>query len=180
MTARARERQRLLEDLLDYLSDDTPPTARKPCGAVANISQHDCELLMCCYNATGVGDGMNAAGARAAAPPACFQSPISDQQLYERNARTLVTLWGPHNSGLHEYSYRLWAGLVGNFYAPRWQKWFADVRAAMVAGISFDQNAYDATIQDWEEAWTRRSDNYTVEPAGDAVAISAKLLQQLF
>ena len=100
--------------------------------------------------------------------------------MYERNARTLVTLWGPYNSGLHEYSYRLWAGLVGEFYAPRWGAWFADVRAAMTAGRAFDQDAYDAKTQVWEEAWTRRSDEFATQPDGDAMAVSQKLLDSLF
>ena len=41
-------------------------------------------------------------------------------ELYELNARTLVTLWDK-TSHLHEYSYRLWGGLVSSFYYPRWK-----------------------------------------------------------
>ena len=73
-----------------------------------------------------------------------------------------------------------WAGLVGEFYAPRWGAWFADVRAAMTAGRAFDQDAYDAKTQVWEEAWTRRSDEFATQPDGDAMAVSQKLLDSLF
>ena len=160
---------------------NTPTEERVPCGA-SGISQHDCELLMCCYNeSTVVGAAqVSPSGAEVAVLQVCFKSPVSDFQLYERNARTLVTLWGPYNAGLHEYSYRLWAGLVGDFYVPRWEAWFADVRAAIVAGQSFNQDKYDAKIQQFEEAWTRQSNEYATEPLGDAVAISQRLLVEFF
>ena len=35
----------------------------------------------------------------------------SEKDLYELNARDIVTLWGDKESGLHEYSNRQWAGL---------------------------------------------------------------------
>ena len=51
--------------------------------------------------------------------------------MFRTAAKRLVTLWGypmangtaaqtSHNSGLSEYAYRLWAGLVSTYYQPRW------------------------------------------------------------
>lgn len=50
----------------------------------------------------------------------------ADRQWLElNNARTLISTWGDENSseasGLRDYSYREWAGMMKDFYYPRWQ-----------------------------------------------------------
>ena len=135
---------------------------RTACGH-PGITIHDCELLMCCWD-----EG------------SCFKSATTDYQLYERNAKTLVTLWGPYDTNLHEYSYRLWADLVGEFYVPRWVKWFQAVREAIVSGRNFNQTAFNNMITLWEEAWTVAPCNFTTQPQGDAIEISEKLLEAFF
>ena len=42
------------------------------------------------------------------------------------NARTLITTWGDksQNSGLKDYSYRSWQGLLKDYYLPRWEYYF--------------------------------------------------------
>ena len=44
------------------------------------------------------------------------------------NARTLITTWGDkvQNSGLKDYSYRSWQGLLKDYYLPRWEYYFAN------------------------------------------------------
>ena len=39
----------------------------------------------------------------------------TEKDLYELNARNLITLWGNKESELHEYSNRQWAGLINDF-----------------------------------------------------------------
>ncbi len=43
--------------------------------------------------------------------------------LVRDNAMRLITTWGPRqaseNGGLHDYSYRQWAGMLISFYLPR-------------------------------------------------------------
>jgi alpha-N-acetylglucosaminidase len=137
---------------------------RTPCGEEA-ISMHDCELLMCCFDVE--------AGK-------CFKADPSDYLLYEQNAKTLVTLWGPFDTHLHDYSYRLWADLVGSFYVPRWVQWFRGQRKALVDGKPYDQLAFDLSIELWEESWALAPTNFTTETTGDAVEISEALLKALF
>ena len=88
---------------------------------------------------------------------AAADGDADDEALYERNARTLVTLWGPADSTLHEYSYRLWGGLTGSFYYPRWAV-AAAVDAALAAKVKFNESAFYSEIEAWEEAWTARRD----------------------
>ena len=44
------------------------------------------------------------------------------------NARTLITTWGDEvnaeQGGLRDYSYRAWAGMLKDFYYPRWKSYF--------------------------------------------------------
>lgn len=47
----------------------------------------------------------------------------------EENARLLVTTWGPRTAsekgGLRDYGHREWAGMMADFYRPRWEAWIA-------------------------------------------------------
>ncbi|SES85686.1 alpha-N-acetylglucosaminidase [Prevotella sp. kh1p2] len=44
---------------------------------------------------------------------------------YERNARRIVTVWGPP---VDDYSARIWSGLIRSYYLPRWQHYFESLR----------------------------------------------------
>ena len=46
------------------------------------------------------------------------------KDLFEFNARSLITTWGGERvGGLKDYSNRKWAGLTSSFYKARWQIW---------------------------------------------------------
>lgn len=51
-----------------------------------------------------------------------------EKDLYERNARMLITTWGDRvqadEGGLHDYANRETNGLLRYYYAPRWQYFF--------------------------------------------------------
>ena len=79
----------------------------------------------------------------------------ADADLFELNARTVVTLWGVQESGLHEYSYRLWADMVEGFYDVRWKSFWEKVIDSVETGVEFVQTDYVAEITAWEESWTR-------------------------
>ncbi|CAE8731263.1 unnamed protein product [Polarella glacialis] len=91
-----------------------------------------------------------ASGAEDAAVPR-----LPEANLYEVNAKLLITLWAHTNSTLHEYSYRLWGGLIGSFYYQRWRQWFSAVAAALESGRAFQEAAFESAIQDWEESWVQ-------------------------
>lgn len=94
----------------------------------------------------------------------------AEEDLYERNARDLVTLWGDKESELHEYSCRQWAGLIRDFYRPRWEQYFAYLREKMVTGARMETADFDAHIRDWEWNWVNTHGNgYTEQQRGDAV-----------
>lgn len=50
-----------------------------------------------------------------------------EKNLYDFNASMLLTQWGSDGGRvplIFDYSWREWGGLIGNYYLPRWQKFF--------------------------------------------------------
>ena len=64
------------------------------------------------------------------------------KNYYERNARRIVTVWGPP---VDDYSARIWSGLIRDYYLPRWKHYFESKHT----GKSFDW----AT---WELNWVEQ------------------------
>jgi alpha-N-acetylglucosaminidase len=82
-----------------------------------------------------------------------------EKNLYEFNARDLVTLWGDKESGLREYSNRQWAGLIKGYYKPRWVMYFSQLDKSLSTGAAFDDQAFDKQVKDWEWQWVNKHDN---------------------
>ena len=95
-----------------------------------------------------------------------------EKALYEQNARDLITLWGGANNRLHEYSNRQWSGLFNDFYKPRWEQFFADVKNNWG---QFDQDKFDEKIKQWEWNWVLERKDFPVEVSGSSTEIAAEL-----
>ncbi len=110
----------------------------------------------------------------------------AERVLYEWNARTQITLWGPQDSMLHEYAAKQWAGLMRGFYGPRWRLFVRELDAALAAGKPLDSAGFERTLRAWEDRWTHATvdtdvpsaatNSFAIEPRGDAVAVSRRLL----
>lgn len=118
-----------------------------------------------------------------------------EKALYEENARTLLTVWGPPHPGgvFFDYANRQWAGLVRGFYKVRWQKFihfllqqpdepkrrFREKRTLRSFGRpGNDENAFYSSLSAWEHAWCRQRDRYSSQPVGDPEALSAILYKK--
>jgi alpha-N-acetylglucosaminidase len=124
-----------------------------------------------------------------------WASTTTERRQYERNARLLVTVWGPSDKNsamLFDYSNRQWSGLIRGFYRVRWEK-FLDYLSAQSGGTSRfdDRNVYTSygrpgddsspfyrALSKWEREWCDASDTYPAQPQGDAVKISHDLLKK--
>jgi alpha-N-acetylglucosaminidase len=131
-----------------------------------------------------LGAWINAARALGATP--------AEMDLFEWNARTQITVWGPRETAdrLHEYANREWAGLLRGFYYERWKLFLNTVIDnfdqytrrggetveqewdAMVQQINEGEPGkfFDPTGIDWyamEERWTRGHEPYPAAPLGD-------------
>ncbi|MCR1960701.1 alpha-N-acetylglucosaminidase TIM-barrel domain-containing protein [Thomasclavelia cocleata] len=84
------------------------------------------------------------------------------KELYEFNARSLITTWGSkyQANSLHDYSNRQWSGLTTDLYKKRWQLWI-DERVKELKGE-------EATTIDWFEVewqWANSNNEYSTVPA---------------
>ena len=95
-----------------------------------------------------------------------------EKALYEQNARDLITLWGGPDCELHEYSNRYWSGLLTDFYKPRWQQFFADVK---INWGSFNQADFDKKIKQWEWKWVTARKDFPVKAQGNPNMIAKEL-----
>ncbi len=100
------------------------------------------------------------------------------KDLFEFNARSLVTTWGGERVGsLKDYSNRKWAGLTDSFYKERWEIWIRN-RMAELKGEA--KNAADQKAESnwflWEYQWVnRKSDDENGKYAFAAVPTDADL-----
>ncbi|HLR97180.1 MAG TPA: alpha-N-acetylglucosaminidase [Jiangellaceae bacterium] len=105
-----------------------------------------------------------------------------ERALYEWNARRLITLWASGTSKLHDYSGRHWAGLVREFYLPRWRYWRDTVAAAIEQGTALRAETFESSLIDWEEAWVASQDRMSGgEPrdiAESTVQVATDLLRR--
>ncbi len=90
-----------------------------------------------------------------------FGDTPEEKKYYESNAKRLITTWG---GGVNEYSARTWSGLIGTYYAPRWQFWLE----AQKTNTTFD-------VLKWEEEWIQSEYNTNNKPFEDPI-IELKIL----
>jgi alpha-N-acetylglucosaminidase len=95
-----------------------------------------------------------------------------EKALYEQNARDLITLWGGADNRLHEYSNRQWSGLLNDFYKPRWEQFFSGVSNNWG---SFDQEAFDDQMKQWEWNWVTSQKDFPLEAKGSPAEVAEEL-----
>ena len=86
----------------------------------------------------------------------------AEKDYYERQARTLLTIWG--GPILNDYANRMWGGLVKDYYAQRWNLFFEAVIQAVKKGREFDEKTFGEELSQFEHAWTECHTKYPVEP----------------
>ena len=112
-------------------------------------------------------------------------SAPGEADLFEYNARNLLTLWGP-NGEISDYAGRLWAGLVKGYYRPRWELFLTRVLEAVESGGELDERKLGDDIRAFEQRWQHEHETggydaakYEVEPVGDTVDVARLVLDWL-
>jgi alpha-N-acetylglucosaminidase len=101
-----------------------------------------------------------------------------EKDLYEKNARDLITLWGNKDASLHEYACKQWAGMIKGFYKPRWAQFFQYASNMLAENGQMDDAHFDDQMKDWEWKWVNSHDTYTEIPEGDPVVIANELYKK--
>ena len=117
-----------------------------------------------------------------------YGATTANEDWYEfNNARTIITTWGDQsqNSGLKDYSYRSWQGLLADYYYPRWKYYFDNSCTDPTNGyFFFEWNwAHGMTHQvgDTQKSTTRLAEgakgySYSRTPQGNTVEEAKKML----
>ena len=88
-----------------------------------------------------------------------YGKDVEQKNLYEANAKRLITTWGGWQE---DYAARFWAGLVGDYYIPRIQKFFSEEASEL------DQ---------WEENWIMTPWTSSVEPYENPIEIALETIR---
>ncbi|MEG1587825.1 MAG: alpha-N-acetylglucosaminidase [Mucinivorans sp.] len=93
----------------------------------------------------------------------------AESELYEWNARSQITVWGNRTAanvgGLRDYAHKEWAGLLRDFYLPRWKHFFDHIAQTKALPVGFD-------YFDMEREWTMKNNNYPTRPSTDAIRMA--------
>ncbi|PTY02486.1 alpha-N-acetylglucosaminidase [Opitutaceae bacterium EW11] len=113
----------------------------------------------------------------------------AESDLCERNARLLLTVWGPESpkAYIFDYAGRQWAGMLRGFYLERWKKFFAfletqrssyrdDQLARGTNRPDNDANPFYRDLSHWEYLWCESHETYPTAETGDSVETARALL----
>ncbi len=105
-----------------------------------------------------------------------FGSTPESKDYYEKNARTILTIWG--GPILNDYANRLWAGLVSDYYARRWNIFFDAVMDAANNDVPFDEEAFNEQLTKYENNWINNRKVYPAQPIGNTLEISKDIFNR--
>ena len=89
----------------------------------------------------------------------------TEKDLLERDATSLVTIWGGDGDPLiFDYSWREWAGLIAGYYLPRWKMFYGMLQQCLDSDVPYSEeglelthgreafraNEFYDTLADWE------------------------------
>jgi len=106
----------------------------------------------------------------------------NEKTLMQENARRQITLWGGPwtNNTLNEYAYKLWSGLVLDFYMPRWKLFISQLENSLVNGTSFNYNTFLLDVINLEETWVEGSNTFPITPTGNTVQTVINIYNKYF
>lgn len=97
-----------------------------------------------------------------------------EQAFYRWNARTLLTTWGNRHAanvgGLHDYAHREWAGLLRDFYYPRWKTFFDAIERGELP---------PADYYPMEAEWTTGTQPYPIHAETNPIEMAWKVYDRL-
>ena len=103
----------------------------------------------------------------------------TEKNKLEWNARRILTIWS-EKKYVNDYAFKEWAGLLSDYYAVRWQKYFDKARMALQQNKEIDHEAVLTEIRVWEEKWVDSHNTYPTKPKGDCIKLSKKFLNKYF
>lgn len=90
-----------------------------------------------------------------------------EKELFEYNARNQITLWGP-NGEICDYANKQWAGVIGDYFKPRWVIFLEALRESVETKQILNQTLINELIfEQVEKPFTFSQKEYPIEPQGN-------------
>jgi alpha-N-acetylglucosaminidase len=102
-----------------------------------------------------------------------------EKDYFEKNARTIITVWGD-STELTDYARRGWAGLISNYYAPRWIKFIDEVTEAVEQHKTFDEKVFTNECFIMERNFIEPSHSIVYPKSENAIVMAKILLKKYF
>jgi alpha-N-acetylglucosaminidase len=99
----------------------------------------------------------------------------AEQDALEGDPRKILTTWTDGDSLLHDYAHREWAGLLGDLYRRRWERFF-DWVGAQLDGTEAVPPDFAALEAAWVNERDPEATRFPTAPSGDPLAIAGELL----
>jgi alpha-N-acetylglucosaminidase len=119
---------------------------------------------------------------------------MQEKDLYEKNARMLITTWGPVRGDAVQYDYsnRQWSGLLKGYYKQRWEQFLHYLQQQPLDSSRFTQknlpmsygrpsyvaNDFYKGLAVWERAWTEGNEKFTDIPSGSSFEVAKRLYEK--
>ena len=97
--------------------------------------------------------------------------------FYVQNARTQITVWG--GTTLKDYASKSWQGMYKDFYLPRWQMLFTELKESVSKSKELDIAATQAKIKAWEQEWCKQKEIPLHMSSDDPVTDMLELFERL-
>ena len=103
-----------------------------------------------------------------------------EKSLYEKNARSLITLCGDSCTenqfdDLNNYAYKQMAGMFSDYHLVRWTKFFNQLEKALRNNENWDRKPFFEASCEWEKNWAHQRKSFTKIPKGNPVEISRNM-----
>lgn len=95
-----------------------------------------------------------------------------------KNAKNLITTWGNENSDILDYSWRLWSGMLDDYYRPRWELFFKVIDESWKKNNIPSIRGVEQQLKGWEWEWINSPKLYPTEPKGDEIEIATRLYKK--
>jgi len=106
----------------------------------------------------------------------------NEKVLMQENARRQITLWGGPwiSNTLNEYAYKLWSGLISDFYIPRWKLFISQLENSLVNGTTFNYNTFLIDVINLEETWVKGINTFPITPTGNTIKTVINIYNKYF
>jgi alpha-N-acetylglucosaminidase len=107
----------------------------------------------------------------------------SEKDVYEWNARNIITLWGEKCTegqfdDLNNYAYKQWAGMFTSYHLVRWNNFLDEVETAMKNNENWDRAFFLESSCQWEKNWSSQKNIFSPKAEGDPIEISEKMYKK--